>query len=63
MANDALQVNYDQTPIAITRNGSNWLWAAFAVMVSSKKEKAHPPARRTVWKRTITDKTSCSPTS
>jgi bacteriorhodopsin len=33
MANDALQVNYDQTPIAITRNGSNWLWAAFAVMV------------------------------
>jgi bacteriorhodopsin len=44
MANDALQVNYDNTPIAITRNGSNWLWAAFAVMVRPVKEEATPAA-------------------
>ena len=32
MANDALEVNYDNTPIAITTHGSDWLWAAFAIM-------------------------------
>lgn len=33
MANDALEVNYDNTPIAITTHGSDWLWAAFAIML------------------------------
>lgn len=36
MGNDAIYVNYDYaSQLGITTNGSNWLWAAFAVMLLS----------------------------